>query len=331
MDEMGDKALFRDFLKKLLHYTDDEQIDLIKKFEAIMNEHTVREINQEIMNISDDPNGYSRAETLEKLLHYSKSVGNHYKKDENGIFVPQVRPRNVVLVDFSGMGSEMSGEHYAIVWEAIPKRDHLIVIPTTSYKDDLTKESGTYFNIGKVGFLEGETVVKLDQTTAISRKRILSYTHVEPGTGRKKWVSITEEQEKRIQEGIRVLWFKEKTLYHVILRSNRHLLPILEDEVSQFTHLHRPIIIKNPSTDRNKELIYCLYNDEREYKIQWKPTSLSPNQREKLIKDWVHALAEYKVDEKTGDKILVKTREQSISDAYALIKRYALASSGTET
>nr|WP_281258733.1 type II toxin-antitoxin system PemK/MazF family toxin [Melghirimyces profundicolus] len=152
-----------------------------------------------------------------------------------------------MLVRFAGLGSEINDFHYAIVWNVHRRRDHIVVIPCTSFKDESTVETETTFNIGQVGFLESQTVIMMDQITTISRKWISKTKHKAGPKGPSQYVSLVQPQMERINEGFRVLGLGEKILYHEI-RDDVKRLPLFANHAEQYSHLHRPIRPSPPPT-----------------------------------------------------------------------------------
>ena len=96
----------------------------------------------------------------------------------SGHFMPQLRRLDVVHCNFTGVGFEWDGPHYAIVWNVNPKFDAVTVIPTTS------EQRTTYANVFNVkqisGLPPGNTTLLVGDTTTVSRKRLDLQTYWHP-------------------------------------------------------------------------------------------------------------------------------------------------------
>lgn len=171
---------------------------------------------------------------------------------------------------FSGLGSETDQEHFAIVWRSPRKSDAIVIIPTTSFKEESTQEHGIEFNIGKIDFMGKETVVLLEQMTTISRKRIdrrqLHKTRqlISKNPVKHKFATISIDQKNRILDGLRVYHFGETTIYQFLKDTEIDKLPRLSDYAVQLGHLHRPFIkdVQNSDTDK---LVYALHEDPNKF------------------------------------------------------------------
>ncbi|WP_189338254.1 type II toxin-antitoxin system PemK/MazF family toxin [Paenibacillus sp. IHB B 3084] len=285
--------LIEQFLLDLLNKAEYEKKHLLSLYKHIMDDQKVRQITAQLMHIKDDagvPN-LTREDTLSRVKRFIDSANKDTVKDPtSGVLKPITTQFMVVCVNFTGIGSEQDEFHYGIVWDEQRKRDNVSIIPTTSFKAEKTLDTDLSFNIGHVSFLQGETVVLMNQITSVSRKRIRNVRHKNPITDKFEIVKLSPEQQNRIKDGFRIYGLKERSLYNeFIYNSFVDTLPILEYPEVQYFHLNRPIrLVENY---KNK-LTYKLYDDEKVYVIERKPYKLpSGTNRIGLLKSWVEAVA----------------------------------------
>lgn len=314
-----------DFLLELLKKPVDERIKYINTFTSVMRDSELHKLTTRIDSITDDANTatYTKVDTLKRIDRFVQSAKTHSRiKDE--FYTPPLDPFQLVLVNFAGVGSEWDDCHYAIVWDTKRKRDHVTIIPTTSFKAESTIESGTQFNIGQVGFYQEETVALMNQMTTISRKRILKYRHYNPNTKNPPAiVRLSKPQQERIKDGFRIFGLREQTLYEShILDNYRDRLPEFEYPEIQYHHLNLPYIVISSDMDC---LIYKVYGDEREYKLFRKPYQIDVD-RNKLLKKWFEAKAQIHPDTKE----VIKSRDDVRRDSYADIQAAILTFVSTE-
>ncbi|MGH0708288.1 hypothetical protein ACQVVB_14505 [Bacillus paranthracis] len=246
---------------------------------------------QELISVTDDNRPLNKQvisrerifERIERFIQCSKEADQVDDTDGQGApkqptqFVPPLTKGQLIKVKFSAVGSELDSEHYAIVWDVIPNRDSVQVIPTESMKRK-TKETKHRFNIGKIRPLMLETAICLEQMTCISRKRIVKTEFTKQNIP----VYISSAQEKRIEEGFRVMLLNEESLLEHLIKNNLKFIPQFGNPVQQLSHLLRPLASK----DYNKKtLTYTLYNNPNEYTINWVKTSLNREIRKKFIQD----------------------------------------------
>ncbi|WP_176586040.1 type II toxin-antitoxin system PemK/MazF family toxin [Priestia megaterium] len=252
-----------------------------------------------ILNIKDITE--KREDTLKRINMYTLSakvpdnieeieVEERGKTVKKRVYNPIVTKGQVIRVNFSGLGSELYKEHYAIVWDVKSNREQITVIPTYSYKSD-TMEKNNLFNIGGVRNLynltNSETLVSIDQVTTISRKRILA-TDFEGKTA-----YLTADQKKRIMDGFRAYWVKEKTLYNIISETYKDHLPHFTDLNLSLNHMFRPILRKNwKKIDEDQKLLtYSFYDDKDngnnpiEYEIKFIKMKVPNNKSRKNLID----------------------------------------------
>lgn len=324
-------SLFK-LIEKIKDLPEKEQEQLLSHFEKISEEESFKKIVKNICLIEDEdkvPNR-TRKDTLERIERFTESAKTkhefHFRNKEQ--YMPILQRGELVEVRFSGLGSEIDQPHFAIVWNEQRKKDPVVVIPTTSFKKEFTIESPSAFNIGKIGFMNKETVILLDQITTISRKRIntasLNKTvKYNKKLGKKEHAKITKEQENRIKDGFKTYYLGESTLYEFIRDAEGTTMPILSSYNEQIKHLHRPFlkIEKKCTPDM---LVYSLYEEpEKEYIIYKFPYTVSPNHRKALLRNWINATAE--LDPVT--QTILKQRNIVREEAYEKIKKAAILSS----
>ncbi|BDH63599.1 hypothetical protein MTP04_37290 [Lysinibacillus sp. PLM2] len=262
---------------------------------------------QELISVTDDDrplNGQviSRStifERTERFIQCSRKVDEVDNTDDQGQprqptqFVPPLTKGQLIKAKFSAVGSELDREHFAIVWDAIPNRDSIQVIPTESMKSKI-KETKHRFSIGKIRPLSLATAVCMEQITCISRKRIVKTEFTKQNIP----VYLSSDQEKRIEEGIRVMLLNEESLLEHLIKNNLKFIPQFDNPAQQLTHLLRPLMSK--SYDK-KVLTYTLYNDSTEYKITWVKTSLKKERRVRTIQSLANV-----IDTDTKDRITAR-------------------------
>jgi len=290
---------------------------LFSHFTALVTDPILNDVFWELRGVRTDSydSSLTREEVLDRIRRYIRSSLKNYRKNSKGEFKPEVTKRMMVEVNFTGVGGEHNDTHFGIVWDSDPIRDNVLVIPTTSLKED-KKFYNHYFSIGKVDFFTKETVVMLDQTLAISHKRITKETFTDPSSRAITPVYISQDQEWRIRDGIRVSYLGQPTLFDYLLKNFRGFIPEMSNEPLQHSHLLRPFILV--SNDPEK-LQYSLIDDPGTvYTIFWKSSSVSRGQRDRLLSTWHYALGEHYKDPVTNKRMGVKIlRRTSIAAAYS--------------
>ncbi|MFD2328801.1 hypothetical protein ACFSR7_06010 [Cohnella sp. GCM10020058] len=282
------------FLKQLLNLPDTQKNDVLSLCHEILQNEKLRNIAKSVSLVTDDAEvpQFTKDSTLDRIGRYIVSARAQSKLDATTRqYVPPMNKFAIVKVNFAGLGSELDDLHFGIVWDVERKRDHISIIPTTSYKPGTTRENGTTFNLGNISYLPNQTVVMMHQITSVSRKRIQSHRHYNDATGRSGVVYLSPDQRQRVYEGFRVYGLNEETLYNKHIRNSySDTLPIFEDPEAQFDHLHRPIIDVSNTKD---ELVYKLYSDlNTEYKIIRKGTGIQTAERDLLLRNLVNATAQ---------------------------------------
>lgn len=300
-------------LQSLAKHDPHKQKELLDWFTNISEDPLFQSLVKSLNEVEDDPKDkhHTRQNVFKRIRRFILSARRspRYKINNQGKkeYLPVTNDGELIYVRFSGVGSELDDDHYAVVWKAQRHLDQVLVIPTTSFKPKSTIESPIVFNIGKVDFLENETVVLLNQITVISRKRILRTKHVNKATQQELPAKLNQNQIERIKDGLRVLFLGEHTLFEEFLYMHQDRLPLLEDPHEQYSHLHRPFIRIRDNID---ELEYALYCDPNvTYRIKRIPTSLRRSDRKKLLYNWINAT-----------ETDTKSRNKARDDAYNTIK-----------
>ncbi|MFC5402295.1 hypothetical protein [Cohnella soli] len=309
------------FLKDLLNMSQTEKMELLQLYQELMRDQQLKLLTKTIASITDDActPAYIKKDTLDRVGRYVVAAKQHTRVEKSsGQHEPILEKYMVIKVNFAGLGSELDSTHYGIVWETGRRRDHVSIIPTTSFKQESTIETGESFNIGKVDFLDKETVVMMNQITSVSRKRITgSVRHYDPGSKRPLIVKLSDDQKKRIHDGFRVYGLEEQTLYNKYIKnSHADTLPVLADPEMQYSHLFRPVIEISNTKDL---LVYKLYDDAREYRLERKSFSLTGSTRVEALKNWVEATATLDPADPTKKTYSV-TRDDARRSAYAVIQ-----------
>lgn len=295
--------------------SDTDRDRLCGQFQQILTDPLYQDILDGVCKIHTDPaeSKLSRQKVLKRVKRFVNCSGVDYRKDvTTGDFDPSLSYKMIVKICFTGIGTEHDEDHYGIVWESKMNRDHVLVVATTSYKD-YQKYHNHFFNIGQMGFLQGETIAMIHQVGPISRKRILYTSFKDPADGQYKVISLSKAQEDRIKDGFRVVCLGFKTLFEYILESQRRFIPEFANHNDQYLHLWRPF--KIVSHTPGVKTVYSLLDEPTvHYEIQWHRCGVSRSEREYLLKRWRDAVAVY--DMSVRPKRRIKTREQAIQEAY---------------
>lgn len=312
-------------LERLQQLSPEDQEHLYEHFRTLLDDPLLLDITSHLRQIRDDPHNPNRTRinTLERINRFVRSAKQQdrfHKSGRTWFFSPILEKGYLVRVLFSGLGSEITDTHYGIVWDVELRRDHLLIIPCMSYKPETTKESATQFNIGPVGFLNSpdtllskSTVVHLDQIMPVSRKRILSHKSLLPNTRIEDIPMISRSQQQRIEEGFRVLFGRERTLYEAEIKNSLRRIPLFEDHDLQFDHLNRLYRVIHKTQDC---LVYTLLNDpDNKFTLYLLPAACSEAQRKKRLHRWLNATGVF--DKSSSPWLLVTPRTQVRQELYA--------------
>lgn len=292
-----------------------EKPHLKELFLKVSEDQQLFRLLQELATVTDDHrplNGkVTRRDILdrtERFIQCSKRPDEVDDTDHEGqpkeptVFVPPLAKGQLIKAKFSAVGSELDREHFAIVWDVLPNRDSVQIIPTESMKNKI-RETKHRFNIGKVRPLTVQTAVLLEQMTCISRKRI-DQTEF---TSRNIPAYLSDSQVKRIEEGFRVMLLNEESLLEHMLNNNFKFVPQFTDADKQLHHLLRPLASKKYD---KKVLKYTLHNDPSEYELTWVKTTLGRSARNWAIRSLANVIdTEAKSREKMREELYNKMHE----------------------
>ncbi|WP_079504504.1 type II toxin-antitoxin system PemK/MazF family toxin [Mesobacillus jeotgali] len=163
-----------------------------------------------------------RAIILKKIKLFAEKDASivHFDSSKQK-FVPDYQKMDIVHCDFTGVGFEWDGPHYAVIWDINPKLDSVMVIPTTSQK-----RKGDLAGIIPVGTISGlnngtkqkSTTLLVTDMTRVSRKRLSKVTFNHPKKGVIP-VRLPFAWVKRIQEAIAVTYGDEITFEEFLLNN----------------------------------------------------------------------------------------------------------------
>lgn len=216
----------------------------------------------------------------EKLKLFTKSdttiVSYDSVKEE---FLPQYILMDIVHCDFTGVGFEWDGPHYALVWDVNPKFDSMMVIPATSQP---RKDIHNMIPVGKItGLNNKETTLLVSDMTRVSRRRLTPVIYNHPKKGQIQ-VRLPMAWKERITEAIVATYTNEITFEEFLLKKCH--MDMVDDIKFLDKWRYKPVKASyNPSS---KTLKFCLWNQKQEHTF----TLISPKQtitkaqREQMIK-----------------------------------------------
>lgn len=196
-------------------------------------------------------------------------------------FKPDFTKLEVVHCDFTGVGFEWSGPHYAIVWDVNPKFDSVMIIPLTSQKRN---HFPGVFSVGQIqGLPKGETTVLVSDMTRVSRKRLSKVEYKHPKKSAIQFAKLPKPWLTRIQEAIVVIYSDEKTFEEYIID---HCGVAMPKNLNDLVRLrYKPI--KGSFNSVTLEFDYRVWNDDKIQRVEM----LNPNEeiskflKKNLIKD----------------------------------------------
>jgi hypothetical protein len=166
-----------------------------------------------------------------------------------------------VHCDFTGVGFEWDGPHYALVWEVNPEFDAITVIPATSQKRKLY---ANVISVGSVlGLPPGDTTLLVSDMTKVSRKRLTQviFTHWKKGPTvsrlKRSWIN-------RIVEAIAVTFGNERTFEDYLKVFTKVAMP--DDLTFLYTLRFTPVKIQFDET--NGVLFYRIWNRDIYHSIK---------------------------------------------------------------
>ncbi|KUP21136.1 type II toxin-antitoxin system PemK/MazF family toxin [Paenibacillus sp. DMB5] len=134
-------------------------------------------------------------------------------KNSNGVFNQVLQQGYIVHVKFIGLGSVINRPHFAIVWDASPKADHVLVLPMTS-------KVNPNYDVGRIpGLRSPNNVVKINQIQCVSRKSLDLVIR------RNNTVQLSQAQMLKVREMYRISQLGEKPLHSVLFYEIGAFLP----------------------------------------------------------------------------------------------------------
>ncbi len=137
-------------------------------------------------------------------------------------FLPKLSRLDLVHCDFTGVGYEWDGPHYAVVWNVNPAFDSVTVIPTTS---ESREEYPNIFSVGQIpGLPLGKTTLLVSDTTTVSRKRLseIKYQHPKRGLINAR---IPNAWLDRIFQAMAINFTNEMTFQEFVMRNTGVAMP----------------------------------------------------------------------------------------------------------
>lgn len=279
-------------ITRFLALPDSQRREWFRIMKQMVQEPNFNQLIKQLSKITPDPNvpARTREDTLDRISKYVETISRHDQqfidpRTKRTLYRPKLKPYEMILVQFAGQGSEIHDIHFGITWDVQDNRDQVIVIPTNSFKYESSREHKLQFNIGKVGFLPEETLVKLVDICSISRKRILTNRLLDETTNQMGFIRLEPHQLKRIQYGLHAFVYGEPSLFDSIRKQDR--IPVLMDYDTQIHHMHLSYQVQEGTTP--KVLKYKVLGDNTVYEIHRKPTHLPKTERNKLLHQWINA------------------------------------------
>lgn len=175
---------------------------------------TINPKMQDLIDILDPLDSVKQDIILEKIKLFSKSDAKNLISDSNNHFIPKFKQMDIVHCDFTGVGFEWDGPHYALVWDVNPLFDSILVIPTTSQS---RKNLHSVINVGKItGLSNKNTTLLVSDMTRVSRKRLTELVYQHPKKGQQT-VRLAQSWKSRIIESITTTYTNEITFEEFLI------------------------------------------------------------------------------------------------------------------
>lgn len=204
---------FTDLVDMLTRASSEDAKKLYEKLKEF------KDLNEFLAQLPDP----ERKDILKKITLFAecdaKAENTITYKTKDGVEVKKYDPEFVrmefVHCDFTGVGYEWDGPHYALVWDVHPRLDSIMVIPTTSQPRN---ESPGVFPVGRIsGLPPGITTMLVSDMTRVSRKRLTPlppYNHPKKGPIK---VKLAQPWYERIREAIAVAYNHENTFEEFLM------------------------------------------------------------------------------------------------------------------
>jgi hypothetical protein len=212
--------------------------------------------------------------------HQTEIQKNPYTGKETKIYLPKLSRLDVVHCDFTGVGFEWDGPHYALVWNVNPAFDSVTVIPTTS---ESREEYANVFDVGQIqGLPIGKTTLLVADTTTVSRKRLseIKFKHPKKGVINARLANAWLD---RIFQAMSVTFGNEITFQDFVLRSTGVAMPI---DLQKF-RLWRFVPIHATYDSVAGVLNYRIWNQEQYHKAEFilPKQQISVGIKQQLVRD----------------------------------------------
>lgn len=180
-------------------------------------------------------------------------------QNEKKEFTPLLTRGQIIECDFVGQGSTLDNRHFAIVWSADRKSEHIVLIPLTSKNRD---GIAAPFSLGVIDGLdapgrEKESIAKVNQPQSISRKSV----HIKKrADGSQEPVKLNESQMTKLIDIFRKYHLKEPHLNEVLEKRIGFKLPTTP--LSAYIDLlHRPV----QYFVQNENQLWCKAHDDNSW------------------------------------------------------------------
>lgn len=260
----------------------------LTKIIDLLTHSDVKDVNDKLKELSDLNNFLAQLNTTEraiilkkiKLFAQSDAKTVPYDSSSNK-YSPEYLKMDFVHCDFTGVGFEWDGPHYALIWDIDPKFDSVMVIPSTSKQ---RKELPGVFSVGQIsGLPHGKkTTLLVSDMTRVSRKRLSPLYFNHPKKGQKP-VRLATAWMKRIQEAVAVSYANERTFEQILM--NNCGVAMVNDLKTLKDWRYKPVkATYDPST---LTLKVRLWNEDKFYNFELKKpkTIITKETKIKLIKD----------------------------------------------
>jgi uncharacterized protein YifN (PemK superfamily) len=156
-------------------------------------------------------------------------------------YKPVLTKGQVIDCDFVGQGSTLDKRHFAVIWAADRKSEHIIVIPLTS-KDRSGKAAP--FSLGVIDALnppgeEKDSIAKVNQPQSISRRSVHILTK-KTDQGKRVPLCLDSIQLQKLNDIFRKYHLKEPLLRDVLDSSIGFRFPTTKLSVYRYL-LNRPV------------------------------------------------------------------------------------------
>lgn len=265
-----------------LNFTD------LTKIIDLLTQNGITDLNEKLKELSDLNNFLSKMTKTErtiilkkiKLFAESDARTVSYNSSSN-TFSPQYLKMDFVHCDFTGVGFEWDGPHYALIWDVDPKFDSVMVIPSTSQP---RKELPGIFSVGQIsGLPHGKrTTLLVSDMTRVSRKRLSPLYFNHPKKGQLS-VKLAKPWMKRVQEAIAVSYANERTFEEILMHNCG--VAMVNDLKILKEWRYRPVKAKYDYS--NLTLRVRLWNEDNFYNFELKEPNkmITKEIKIRLIKD----------------------------------------------